>query len=27
LEECIIEGKNNQGEVTEKLQKLFLTLA
>ena len=27
LEECIIEGKNNQTEVTEKLQKLFLTLA
>jgi len=27
LEECIIEGKNNQSEVTEKLQKLFLTLA
>lgn len=27
LEECIIEGKKNQSEVTEKLQKLFLTLA
>ncbi|MEY4422865.1 MAG: hypothetical protein RL581_1403 [Actinomycetota bacterium] len=27
LEECILEGKNNQSEVTEKLQKLFLTLA
>lgn len=27
LEECIIAGKSNQDEVTEKLQKLFLTLA
>jgi DNA-binding FrmR family transcriptional regulator len=27
LEECIIAGKSNQSEVTEKLQKLFLTLA
>lgn len=27
LEECIIEGKTNQTEVTEKLQKLFLSLA
>lgn len=27
LEECIISGKTNQSEVTEKLQKLFLTLA
>jgi DNA-binding FrmR family transcriptional regulator len=27
LEECIIEGKSNQKAVTEKLQKLFLSLA
>ena len=27
LEECISAGKSNQSEVTEKLQKLFLTLA
>jgi len=27
LEECIIEGKSNQKEVSEKLQKLFLSLA
>ena len=27
LEECIIEGKTNQRAVTEKLQKLFLSLA
>ena len=27
LEECILAGKSNQEEVTEKLQKLFLTLA
>lgn len=27
LEECIIAGNKNQDEVTEKLQKLFLTLA
>jgi len=27
LEECIIEGKNNQKVVSEKLQKLFLSLA
>ena len=27
LEECILAGKSNQDEVTEKLQKLFLTLA
>jgi DNA-binding FrmR family transcriptional regulator len=27
LEECIIAGNKNQEEVTEKLQKLFLTLA
>ena len=27
LEECIIEGKANQKAVTEKLQKLFLSLA
>jgi len=26
LEECILAGKSNQEEVTEKLQKLFLTL-
>jgi DNA-binding FrmR family transcriptional regulator len=27
LEECITEGKSNQKAVTEKLQKLFLSLA
>lgn len=27
LEECIVSGNKNQDEVTEKLQKLFLTLA
>ena len=27
LEECIIEGKSNQKAVSEKLQKLFLSLA
>ena len=27
LEECILAGKSNQEEVTEKLQKLLLTLA
>ena len=27
LEECITEGKRNSKEVTEKLQKLFLSLA
>jgi DNA-binding FrmR family transcriptional regulator len=27
LEECIIEGKSNQKVVSEKLQKLFLSLA
>ena len=27
LEECILEGKSNQKVVTEKLQKLFLSLA
>ena len=27
LKECLIEGKTNQDEVTERLQKLFLTLA
>lgn len=27
LEECIVEGKSNQKAVTEKLQKLFLSLA
>lgn len=27
LEECIVAGKNNQKAVTEKLQKLFLSLA
>ena len=27
LEECIIDGKSNQKEVSEKLQKLFLSLA
>ena len=27
LEECIVAGNKNQNEVTEKLQKLFLTLA
>ena len=27
LEECIIEGKTNQKAVTDKLQKLFLSLA
>jgi len=27
LEECIIAGKSNQKAVTEKLQKLFLSLA
>lgn len=27
LEECIIDGKSNQREVSEKLQKLFLSLA
>jgi DNA-binding FrmR family transcriptional regulator len=27
LKECLIEGKTNQDAVTERLQKLFLTLA
>jgi DNA-binding FrmR family transcriptional regulator len=27
LKECLIEGKNNQEEVTAQLQKLFLSLA
>ncbi|MEN9687981.1 MAG: Copper-sensing transcriptional repressor RicR [Actinomycetota bacterium] len=27
LKECLIEGKNNQAEVSAQLQKLFLTLA
>jgi DNA-binding FrmR family transcriptional regulator len=27
LKECIVEGKTNSEEVTEKLQKLFLSLA
>jgi DNA-binding FrmR family transcriptional regulator len=27
LEECILEGKSNQQEVSDKLQKLFLSLA
>jgi DNA-binding FrmR family transcriptional regulator len=27
LEECILEGKSDQREVSEKLQKLFLSLA
>jgi DNA-binding FrmR family transcriptional regulator len=27
LKECIVEGKNNSDAVTEKLQKLFLSLA
>ena len=27
LEECIVEGKSNQKAVTDKLQKLFLSLA
>ena len=27
LKECLIEGKNNQSEVSAQLQKLFLTLA
>ncbi len=27
LEECIIEGKNDQKQVSDKLQKLFLSLA
>jgi DNA-binding FrmR family transcriptional regulator len=27
LKECIVEGKNNSDQVTEQLQKLFLSLA
>jgi DNA-binding FrmR family transcriptional regulator len=27
LKECLIEGKNNQEQVTAQLQKLFLSLA
>ena len=27
LKECLVEGKNNQEEVTAQLQKLFLSLA